>query len=316
MDKLSIKAPVNSLTSAKMQIKSGANEIYLSYISDKIKNLSFSGRGKTSINKVQTQMNYTDFCKIIELAHHNNVKVELAANVPMSGDSPGGGHEFQNEYIEYIREAITAGIDGIIVGDLGNLILLNKVDISTHITASTFFGVQNLFHVLQLEKLNVDKVCLPHHFTFEEMKAICDKTSMDIEVFAHFGCSFIESTCSLYHHASEKIDFGVPCRANFKIDGDDTCENILDMGEDCALCKLPEIIESGVKSIKMIGRELDYKLSSTITYVYSYAIQELTKGKNIHFILNELKNKIDFSFWDKSFCSIKRCKYNDFSYYI
>jgi collagenase-like PrtC family protease len=316
MNKLLIKAPVNSLESARMQIQAGADEIYLSYLSDAIKNLSFSGRGKASYHKIQTQMSYQEFIQIIELSHKHGVKVDLAANVPMSGNDPDGGHTFHNNYKKYVEEAIAAGIDGVIVGDMGNLLLLQDICERVEITASVFWGTLNIPQIQMLEQLKVKKVCLPHHFSIEEIKEFVKNTNMKIEVFGHFGCSFIESTCSLYHHASETIDFGIPCRAKYRLSGTDETMNILDMGEDCSLCKLPEIIEAGVSSIKMIGRELDYKLSSTITYVYRYAIDEIQKGKNIEQVLKDLEAKIDFSFWKSHFCESQRCKFRDNHYYI
>ena len=82
MKKIKIKAPVNSLQSAKMQIAAGAEEIYLSYSSNDINALSFSGRGKESFNKIKTQMRYEEFQEIIRILHINIMFfVDLAANV-------------------------------------------------------------------------------------------------------------------------------------------------------------------------------------------------------------------------------------------
>lgn len=316
MDKLVIKAPVNSLNSAKMQIAAGADEIYLSYLSDDIKDLSFSGRGKQSFNKIKTQMSYSDFKDIIDYAHSKNVKVDLAANVPMSGNDPDGGRVFKDRYLKYIHEAVEAGVDDIIVGDLGNLLLVAKEELSVDITAGVFFAPQNISFINMLRKLGASKVCLPHHFTLDEIKDIVNGTDIKIEIFAHFGCSFIESTCSLYHHASENIDFGIPCRGCYKIESNNEEKNILDMGEDCSVCQMKEIIDSGVSSVKIIGRELDYKLASTITYVYRFVIDHLYNGEKIEDILNELKRTIDFSFWERNFCKTNRCKYKNTEYYI
>lgn len=316
MDKLIIKAPVNSLNSAKMQITAGADEIYLSYLSDDIKNLSFSGRGKQSFNKINTQMKYIEFKKIIEYAHEKNVRVDLAANVPMSGNDPDGERTFKTKYLNYIKEAIDAGIDDIIVGDLGNLLMLSKLNLGVDITAGVFFATQNIPFVNMLHDLGVYKVCLPHHFTIDEVKEIIQNTNMKIEIFAHFGCSFVESTCSLYHHASEEIDFGIPCRACYKVKDTKEERNILDMGEDCAVCQMKEIIDSGVSSVKIIGRELDYKLTSTITYVYRFVIDHLYNDERIEDILKQLYTLIDFDFWKRNFCDAERCKYKNTSYYI
>ena len=74
--------------------------------------------------------------------------------------------------------------------------------------------------------------------------------------FGHFGCSFIESTCSLYHHASEEIDFGIPCRAKYCVRHSKKLVNILDMGEDCSLCQMDQILKTGITSIKSLEENL------------------------------------------------------------
>jgi len=316
MIKPRIKAPVNSYESCKLQIKAGAGEIYVGYLSDRIKKLSFSGRGKESYNKTKTHVNYDEFKKIVKLAHEHGVIVEFAANMPMIGDDPDGGTKFQEYFLEYIQGAILAGVDRLIVGDLGNIIYLRKKGIKLPITASVFLATINSEQGLLLKDLGVDKLCLPHHLTFDEIKSIKEVTGLDVEIFAHFGCSFIESTCSLYHHANEEINFGLPCRGIYYLDKTDESTTILDTGEDCALCALPEIIDAGVTSIKIVGREMDYKLTSTITFIYNYALSSLERGEKMDNIMSHIKERFDFDFWEKGFCDTERCKYINTEYYI
>lgn len=316
MKKIKIKAPVNSLQSAKMQIAAGAEEIYLSYSSNDINALSFSGRGKESFNKIKTQMRYEEFQEIIEFAHQHNVFVDLAANVPMSGNSENPENSFHKKYLEYVERAIQAGVDGVIVGDLGNLYMLQDYKNKICLTAGVFFGTLNCSQIELLENLGAKKVCLPHHFSIKEIADIVKKSNIDVEIFGHFGCSFIESTCSLYHHASEEIDFGIPCRAKYCVRYSKKLVNILDMGEDCSLCQMDQILKTGITSIKIIGRELDCKLSSTITYVYNFMLQKLYEGMSIQDTLSLIKKNIDFSFWQKNFCDVNRCKYVNSQYYI
>lgn len=311
-----IKAPINSYESAMMQIKAGAGEIYGGYLSDKVTSLSFSGRGKESYNKIHTHMEYSEFKKVIKLAHENNVKVEFTANVPMMGDDPDGGDLYQKNYLNYVNYAVAAGVDRIIVGDLGNIIYLRKNNVKTPITASTFLGTMNVQQAILLERLGVNKVVLPHHTRMDEIAKIKKKCNLEIEVFGHFGCSFIEGTCSMYHHASEDINLGVPCRGCYKISNTNLETNILDAGEDCSLCALPKLISTGIDSIKIIGRELDYKFTSSITFIYNYALTKLSEGEKIKDILEELRTKYDFEFWTNSFCKANRCKYLNDKYYI
>lgn len=316
MERPTIKSPVSSYESARMQIQAGADEIYLGFLSDKIQNLTFSGRGKESYNKTPTHMNYQEFKKIIEFAHAHRVVVELAANMPMIGDDIDGKDTFQKNYIEYVKEAIDAGVDRVICGDIGNMINLRESGITIPITASCFLAAMNHYEINMLEELGADKICLPHHFTFPELKSIVKNSKARIEVFCHFGCSFLEGTCSLYHAANEEINFGLPCRGKYRINNECQEETILDTGEDCSLCNLPQICEAGISSVKIIGRDMDPKLTSTITFVYKYAMKQLDAGKEMDQILAEIKQKFDFKFWEEGFCKLNRCKYMNTEYYI
>ena len=310
--KTKIKAPVNSLVSAKAQITAGADEIYLSYSSDDLTNLSFSGRGKRSYNGINTQMEFSEFKDIIELAHKNDIKVYLAANVPMCGTDIDGKEVFRKEYYKYVKKAIDVGIDCVIVGDLGNIIYLKEVGIDIPIEASVFLGTLNRYGVKFLEKVGVSRICLPHHISENELKSIKSSTNVEIEVFCHFGCSFIESTCSLYHHASEELNIGIPCRAIYECKGKEV--NILDAGEDCSICNISKFVNIGVDSIKIIGRELDYKVTSSITKIYRYILDNMD---NDNFLLSDfIENSYMGRFIRENFCSQNRCKYKDNDFYI
>lgn len=314
MTNLKIKAPINSYKSALMQINAGAGELYGGFLSNKISSLSFSGRGNSSYNGVRTHMGYEEFKDVVKLAHSRGVKVELTANVPMIGDDPNGGTTFQNNYLDYVNLAIEAGVDGVIVGDLGNIIfLINNNKIKIPITASTFLATMNVGQAKMLEDIGVKKVVLPHHLRLDEIRNIKNNTNLGIEIFGHFGCSFIESTCSMYHYANEKINIGIPCRAKFRLKNGQL-SNILDAGEDCSICALPKLIKLDISSIKIIGRELDYNFTSAITYVYHTAISKLEAGIPISEILNEILAKYDF--WKENFCNFNRCKYLNTRYYI
>jgi U32 family peptidase len=313
MHKLNIKVPVNSKSSALLQKQAGADQFYLGFIHPGFKNLTFSGRGRIASNR-ETHVSYRDFKEIIKLAHDNNIKVELTANMPMMGDDPAGTKKIQKLFCDYINRGIEAGVDSIIVGDIGNIILLKEMNYSIPITASTFLTTLNHYQILFLEELGVTKVIVPHHITLEEMKSLTSNSNIALEVFGHFGCSFLEGTCSLYHHASEEINFGIPCRALFTLDDSSGPVPVLDMGEDCSLCVLADIIDAGVSCIKIIGRELDPRLISSICYIYKYVLSLLEENKDIKDIIAGIKDRFDW--WDESFCRPSRCKYLYTDYYI
>lgn len=318
MHKLNIKVPVNSLESAQAQIEAGATELYVGYDTNLMKKITFTGRGKDLFKDVKTHVSYEDLVNIVQLAHKNNVTVELTANMAIMPDDLDGESKFQEKYLDYVKKGIQAGVDSIIVGDIGNLYFLKENGIDISISASVFLASINISQIKWLESLGVKKIVLPHHVKMEEVEAIANNSTIKIEVFGHFGCAFLQGTCSMFHPISKEINVGVPCRAKFKFNDNDIAAKVLDTAEDCSLCSIPGIIKSGANSIKITGREFDHRFSSMVTSIYSNIIKrvesgEELEGKNLYEVASE-DFKMDW--WKQRFCNNNRCKFKNTKYYI
>lgn len=313
--KLLIKAPVNSVKGAKMQIEAGAGELYVGLDFDYFNEFTFSGRFKKSnFTNKPTVIKFDELKKIVELAHKRNVLVEFVANTPCLSEI--NVNDARKKFLDYVRLGVEAGVDRIIVGDIGNIIYLRENGITTPITASTFLASINTHQIKFLEKLGVNKVVLPHPVKLDEIKAIVDCTDLEVEIFGHFGCSFIEGTCNLIHRSNENLEVGIPCRGCYKVGNDSKESAILDVNEDCTLCQLKEIIDSGVDSIKTIGRDLEPEFMANITAIYSLAIDLYLDGCSKDEVLKTIKEEFDFDPWKKQFCDDNRCKYSNTQYYI
>jgi putative protease len=319
MKKIIVKAPVNTLKGAHMQINAGAGELYCGFeYSEYGKSINFSGRKKNScFDKRKTVLSYEDFVKTNELAHQNNVKVELVANVPGVNDCNfTGKNNLRKHYLDYVYRGIEAGADRVIVGDLGNILSIRNAGIDIPITISTFLMTLNKATLSFYKELGIDKVVLPHPLSLDEIKEIVQSTDVKIEIFGHFGCSFLEGSCSLLHVNNSNFQTGIPCRAKYKIRETSEEINILDMNEDCSLCQLDRIMDTGIDSIKTIGRDLDPAFMSQITAVYTRAIDLFLEGLDKTRVLEIIKDEMDFSLWEDIFCNHNRCKYQSFAYQI
>lgn len=318
MKRVIIKAPANSFRGAKMQIEAGAGELYCGFDTDYFGEITFSGRNKEScFDKNPTLMSYEDFAKTVKYAHERGVLVELVANNPISTDSNfKQNNNYRDQYLKYVQMGLEAGVDRIIVGDIGNIIFLREAGIKAKITASTFIGALNNYTVDFLEEIGIEKIVLPHNFTLEEIKAFTEHTNIKVEIFGHFGCSFLEGACGLLHVNNENLTTGIPCRAMFKINNGTEEINILDVNEDCSICQMDKVMEIGVESIKTIGRDLTPEFMSGITAAYSMAIDLFLEGLKKDEVLSTIKEEIDFTQWEKTFCCQDRCKYLKNEYYI
>jgi putative protease len=316
MNRLKLKVPVNSLNSAKQQIKAGADEIYLSFTSGYFNNFSFSGRGKDTYGKAKSEVDYDEFKEIIKLAHDNNVIVELAANTCRMMDVFDGSGEFQNEYLKYVEKGVAAGIDRVIVGDFGCIVEIKKNFPDIPITAGVFFQTFNSYHVKLLDSLGVKKIVLDHCITIPEAEELVKCTNVPLEVFCQFGCSFMQVSCGLFHSGVKKINLGIPCRAKYSIKNTGESIKILDVGEDCSICALPKLRDIGISSIKIAGRDIDYKYCVSLTHIYSSVLSMLEQNMRMEEILDALFRKFNLDWWKEGYCENKRCKYGHKEYHI
>jgi collagenase-like PrtC family protease len=155
---------------------------------------------------------------------------------------------------------------------------------------------------------------LPHHLKTDEIARMAAATPLKLIAFAHLGCSFIETTCTLLHQAGEKLNFGIPCRARWTLPATGQKIPITHMAEDCSICRLPMLVKAGVQSLKIIGRELNPQFIASLTKTYVNALDEFEKGKTVDDVMRNVKSQQPY--WSKSYCEPKRCKYMYTLYYV
>ena len=97
--------------------------------------ISFSGRGKHNNQGRKINPSYEELCNIVKYAHTYHVEVNFTANTILGVGKNGMAPLFYN----YVKAAITTGIDRIIIGDLGNIIFLREKGIEMPMVGSVFF---------------------------------------------------------------------------------------------------------------------------------------------------------------------------------
>lgn len=303
-------APVNSYQSALLQIKAGADEIYLGLDDDNFKNLSFSGRGRLTNSGKKINPGENEFKQIVDLAHRHNVDVNYTANVSYMVD--GESNYLNKLYENYIKKGVSLGIDRIIVGDLGNLLYLSSKNLNVPLVASVFFSTFNVETADLLKRLGVMRVVLPHQVTIEEITEIKNQSNLEVEVFVGVGCSNIDGSCKLLHNAGENIKFGIPCKSLYEvvIDGENIgYKNFMDATLDCSLCNLKRLYDANVDVVKIIGRDQNSIFTSSITKIHKKCIEHLKTHGDL--CKADIDNYIGHvQWWKKQFCEKNVCRYS------
>ncbi len=301
---MKIKCPVNSLKVAKTQIALGATELYLGGSSNELANITFGGRGKTTWSGNNCTVNQEELKEIVSYAHSKGVEVSYTVNMPIMYQ------EIVDQYLKYVEEGINAGVDSIIIGSIESLLLLNKYKYPVKYTASVFTECYNEKFLKWLEEMNVSEVYLPHHLKLKEIEQLSKSTSMDIGVFAHFGCSNSNGACFLYHEAGENINVGLPCRGSYEGYSSSRklkASNYLDAGTDCSVCSIKQLYDAGVKSLKIVGRGKDITLLGALTKVYKMAVDALDDNFDPDAIKEQAIKLMPMMKTDN--CDLRRCKY-------
>lgn len=237
-------APAGSYDSFVAAINAGADAVYMG-----LKN--FNARVMTNNFDVQQ---YKD---AINYAHKRDVKVYLTLNTLLVDSEI-------KQALQQVYELYTVGLDGVIVQDLGIADLIRKVipDLSLH--ASTQMSICTLEQVKMLETLGFERVVLARELSIEEIKNIAQNTKLEIEVFVHGAlCVSISGQCLMSamigDRSANRGSCAGPCRKRYSLHnskGQVIHKNryLLSKKDIFGLDKLKELIDAGVNSLKVEGR--------------------------------------------------------------
>jgi putative protease len=210
----------------------------------------------------------------INYAHIRDVRVYLTLNTLVSDSE-------MKAALDLIEEAYLAGIDGIIVQDIGMASHVKKLfpDLSLH--ASTQMAIHNLEGVKMLERLGFDRVVLARELTLEEIKNIAQNTSLEIEVFVHGAlCISYSGQClmssMLGGRSGNRGRCAQPCRLPYQLTGYDRGKALKDSNKAyllspkdiCMIEVLENIVKAGVKSLKIEGRMKSPEYVATVVRIY------------------------------------------------
>lgn len=304
MERMKILGPVNSYEGAELQIKTGADEIYLGLTSKVLKNLTFSGRGVKLWNDIPCQITSDEVLRrIIKLAHDHDVKVVYAANIPIT--DPG-----KEMYLEHVWKGVDAGVDAIIIADVAAAAWIRDEGIDLPLHGSIFFNSFNRENARFLKEMGLSRVVLPHHILLDEMKDITKYDYVKYEVFIFLGCSNVNGRCYLLHGSGESVNLSILCRNIWEVQTPDgkTIENrILDSAKDCGICGLTRLHKLGISVLKIMGRCIRPEITASYTKIYKEALNDLYNGLNHREIKRNVLKKVPW--WEEKMCDLGRCKF-------
>jgi putative protease len=262
-------APAGSWTMLSAVVSSGADAVYF-------------GVDKLNMRNKARNFNLNDLDEVVSFCKDHNVKTYLTLNSIVLQDE-------LKDLNEIIIAAKKADVDRIICWDPAVIQKCNEYEmpfcISTQASVSNSLGVQ--FY----KNLGAKRVVLARECSLEEIKAIRNKTDIEIEVFVHGAmCIAVSGRCFMSHHlfgkSANRGECIQPCRREYEI-YDRAVDKSLIIGEDyvlspkdlCTIEFIDKLIEAGINSFKIEGRKRSPEYASKVVSVYRHAIDIYYQNK-------------------------------------
>ena len=230
----------------------------------------------------------------IRFAHEHEVKVYVTANILAHNYDLAG----VREYFEELKEIKP---DGLIIADPAIFEIAGEVcpEIERHISTqanNTNYGTFNFWY-----KQGATRVVTARELSLEEIKEIRANTpeDMEIETFVHGAmCISYSGRCLLSNYmVGRDANQGActhPCRWKYSIVEETRPGEVMPVFENergtyifnskdlCMIEHIPELIESGVDSLKIEGRMKTALYVATVARTYRKAIDDYKKDPEIY----------------------------------
>ena len=200
-----------------------------------------------------------------------------------------------------VRRVAMAGVDAVIVQDLGLCRLIRGITPDLEIHASTQMSVTSEEGVRLAKELGCSRVILARELSLKEIKRVQASSLLPVEVFVHGAlCVAYSGQCltseALGGRSANRGECAQACRMPYEIvcDGQDVdlenAQYLLSPQDLAAFDLVPELIELGVASLKIEGRLKAPEYVAGMTRSYRRAIDGAMAGEKVDFTKREVQD--------------------------
>lgn len=301
MKKLEVLAPAGDKERFDAALNYGADAIYL-------------GRKQFGMRSSPMNFDFEQLVSAVDLAHAKGVKVYLTCNtLPRNNEIP--------MFEQFVREAVEAKVDALIVADIGLLMLIKKYSPDMEIHISTQTGIVNYVTARELHNMGAKRVVLARELNLDEIAEIRAKTSpdLDIETFVHGAmCVSFSGRCLLSQYLvnrdANRGECAQPCRWGyhlmeekrpgeyFPIYEDEKGTYILNSKDMCMIEHIDKLAKAGVTSLKIEGRAKSAYYVTVVTNAYRMAVDEYYKNPDDFKLPDYIRDEV-FKVSHRKYCS-------------
>lgn len=188
-----------------------------------------------------------------------------------------------------IIEIANAGVDAVIVQDVGICGLIKKVAPDLEIHGSTQMSITSAQGAELARSLGCSRVVLGRELSLADIRKISESTDVELEVFVHGAlCVSYSGQCFSSEawggRSANRGKCAQACRLSYDLIVDGEARDLgpyrylLSPGDLCSIDQIPELMEIGVSCVKIEGRYKDSDYVALTTRAYREAINMAAMG--------------------------------------
>ena len=278
MRKLELLSPAGDMERLKMSVLYGADAVYLAGTSFGMR--SFAGNFSPE-----------ELPQAVRYAHDYGVKCHVTVNTMPRNDEIA-------QLPAYLEQLDSAGVDALIVADLGAFMLAGKYALHCERHISTQQSIANYECAQSWFDLGATRVVLARECSLDEIRTIRQKVDpkLEIETFGHGAmCVSYSGRCLLSNYMtgrdSNRGACAQPCRYQyalmeekrpgeyFPVFEDEKGTYILNSRDMCTIDHLKDLMDAGIDCIKIEGRAKSAYYAAIVTGAYRHCIDDVAAGR-------------------------------------
>lgn len=257
-----LMAPAGYWPQLQTAIESGADAVYFGLN-------HFSARAKVGFD-------LEELPEVMSTLHSRGVKGFVTFNTLVFD------HELRQAE-KAIKSIADAGVDAVIVQDIGVVDLIRKMSPDLEIHGSTQMSITSAQGAAFAASLGCSRVVLGRELSLTDIRKISESTDVELEVFVHGAlCVSYSGQCFSSEawggRSANRGKCAQACRLSYDliVDGEPRdlgpYRYLLSPGDLCAIEQIPELIDIGISCVKIEGRYKDSNYVAMTTRAYRDAI--------------------------------------------
>ncbi|MDE6212676.1 MAG: U32 family peptidase [Lachnospiraceae bacterium] len=250
-------APAGSYEAFLGALNAGADAVYL-------------GGNRFGARAYAENLDTEQICRALHIAHFYGRKIYLTVNTLLKERELSGLYEYLAPFYE-------AGLDGVIVQDLGVFRYIKEHFPNLPLHGSTQMTVTGKRGAAFLQEQGAVRIVPARELSLEEVRQIKAQTGMAVECFIHGAMCYCYSGQCLFSsmlggRSGNRGRCAQPCRLPYEIyDGKRRISGEgypLSLKDMCTLEYLPALIDAGIDSFKIEGRMKRPEYAAGVTAIY------------------------------------------------